>query len=255
MAEDSPYTRANRESWNAGSRKYQASHHDELIGDVLWGPSMPPERELQVLGSSLAGKDVLEIACGGGQSAVYLAQIGARVTGVDFSSAQLEHARAYARSRNARVRFIESNIEDISMLEDERFDVAFSSCALGFVEDIGRCFRGVHRVLRRSGLFAFSCVSPIFMITEERGLAISRSYFDRSPLIDKDEDGTEVDFLRTYGDWHEALTEAGFVVTDILEPEPLSRESTYSDGFPLSKIKMIPGVTIWRARKPRRLEL
>src|SRR5439155_19113639 len=46
-------------------------------------------------------------------------------------------------------------------------------------------------------------------------------------------------------DWHRALTDAGFVVTDIVEPEPLPRESTYSDVFPLSKIQMIPGTTIW----------
>src|SRR5437879_1432760 len=50
---------------------------------------MPPERELKILGSDLAGKDILEIACGCGQSAVHLAEQGARVTGVDFSSAQL----------------------------------------------------------------------------------------------------------------------------------------------------------------------
>src|SRR2546427_10370240 len=66
----------------------------------------------------------------------------------------------------------------------------------------------------------------------------------------KEKDGTEIDFHRTYGDWHRALTDAGFVVTDILEPEPLPRENTYADVFPLSKIQMIPGTTIWRARKP-----
>jgi hypothetical protein len=93
------------------------------------------------------------------------------------------------------------------------------------------------------------------MITEERGLGISRSYFDRSPLIDMDEDGTEVDFLRTYGDWHRDLSDGGFLVTDILEPEPMPKESSYSDGFPLAKIRMIPAITIWRARRPRRLEL
>jgi len=255
VADESPHTRANRASWNATSRKYQASHRTELEGDVLWGPSVPPERELRVLGPSLFGKDVLEIACGGGQSAVYLAGQGARVTGVDFSSEQLDHARAFARSKNVNVRFIESNVEDLSMLDDESFDVAFSAYALGFVEDVRRSFREVWRVLRHGGLFAFSWGSPIFMITEERGLAISRSYFDRSPRIDTDEDGTEVDFLRTYGDWHRDLTDAGFVVTDLLEPEPLPKESTYSDDFPLAKLRMIPGTTIWRARKPRRLEL
>ena len=254
MTEESPHTRANRESWNATSRKYQASHHTELEGALLWGPSMPPERELSVLGS-VAGKDILEIACGGGQSAAYLAERGARVTGLDFSSGQLDHARAFARSKNVEIRLIESNVEDLSMLEDARFDIAFSAYALGFVEHVREAFREIGRVLRPGGLFAFSWASPMYGITEDGGLGITRSYFDRSPFIDTDEDGTEVAFHRTYGDWHRDLTDAGFVVTEILEPEPVPTESTYADIFPLAKIRMIPGTTIWRARRPRRLEL
>jgi len=222
---------------------------------VLWGPSMPPERELKILGSDVAGKGILEIACGGGQSAVHLAEQGARVTGVDFSSAQLAHARAFAQSKKVRIRFIESNVENLSMLPDASFDIAFSAYALGFVEDIRRTFGEVRRVLRPGGLFAFSWASPIFAITRDGTVELKRSYFDRSPIVFKDQNGTEVDFHRTYGDWHRALTEAGFVVTDILEPEPLPRENTYADNFPLEKIRMIPGTAIWRARRPRAFEL
>jgi len=250
VAEDSPYPKANRDSWNATSKEYQALHHAELEGDVLWGPSMPPERELKILGESVAGKLVLEIACGGGQSAVHLAKMGAHVTAIDFSSAQLEHARAFARSKKAAVRFLQADAQDLSMLDDAGFDIAFSAYALGFVEDIQRTFREVGRVLRPGGLFVFSWMSPLYPITEERGLLVKRSYFDRTPIVFKETHGTAVDFHRTYGDWHRALTDAGFIVTDIIEPEPLPRENTYSDVFPLSKIQMIPGTTIWRARKP-----
>ena len=215
---------------------------------------MPPERELKILGSDVADKDVLEIACGGGQSAVYLAEQGARVTGVDFSSAQLAHARAFAKSKKVRVRFIKSNVENLSMLPDASFDIAFSAYALGFVEDIRRTFAEIRRVLRPGGLFAFSWASPMFAITRDGTLDLKRSYFDRSPIVFTDQNGTEVDFHRTYGDWHRALTEAGFVVTDILEPEPLPKKNTYADVFPLEKIRMIPGTTIWRARRPKVLE-
>src|SRR5207249_1728428 len=175
VSPQSPHTWANRENWNTTSRAYQKSHRSELEDDVLWGPSMPPERELKILGSDVADKDVLEIACGGGQSAVYLAEQGARVTGVDFSSAQLAHARAFAKAKKVQVRFIESNVEDLSMLADSSFDIAFSAYALGFVEDI-------------------------------------------------------------------------------LGTEPLPKENTYADVFPLEKIRMIPGTTIWRARRPKVLE-
>ncbi len=212
---------------------------------------MPPERQLQILGSAVAGKDILEICCGGGQSAVHLAEQGARVVGVDFSSTQLEHARAFAKSKKVPVQFLESDVQDLSGLSDGRFDIAFSAYALGFVEDARMVFREVFRVLRPGGLFAFSWQSPLYAITATNTLEIVRSYFDRIPIVFHEKEGVETDFHRTYGDWHRALTDAGFVVQEILEPEPLPKENSYADGFPLAKIQMIPGTTIWRALKPR----
>lgn len=250
MPEESHATRGNRAWWNAISDTYQRDHHRELEGDILWGPSMPPERELRILGPSVVGKDILELACGGGQSTVYLAEKGARVVGVDFSRAQLEHARAFARSKHVEVTFIESSVEDVRALPEESFDIAFSAYALGFVEDAGKVFREAHRVLRPGGAFAFSWQSPIYAITETNTLRVVRSYFDRTPIVYREKEGVETDFHRTYGDWHRALTDAGFIVQEILEPEPLPHENTYADGFPLAKIRMIPGTTIWRAVKP-----
>ncbi len=121
----SPFTRSNRDLWNATSEEYQEAHRTELEDDVLWGPSMPPESALQVLGPSVAGTDVLEICCGGGQCSVYLAEKGARAVGVDISSKQLEHARRFAEERSVDVRFVEANAEDLSLFPDASFDIAF----------------------------------------------------------------------------------------------------------------------------------
>ena len=254
MPEDlSPFTRSNRDLWNATSEEYQRDHHAELEDDVLWGPSMPPETILQVLGPSVAGKDVLEIGCGGGQCSVYLAEKGARAVGVDLSSKQLEHARRFAEERRVDVRFVESNAEDLSMFADESFDLVFSAYALGFVQDIGRTFREAFRVLRPGGLFAYSWSSPFYVcVTRDPDgtLRVTRSYFDRNPIVSAEKEGREVDFYRTYGDWLRFLVEAGFVVTDLLEPEPLPQENTYRDVFPMDQIRQVPGTIIWQARKP-----
>lgn len=254
----SPFTRSNQDLWNATSEEYQNAHRAELEDDVLWGPSMPPEATLEILGPSVAGKDVLEVCCGGGQCSVYLAERGAHSVGVDLSAKQLDHARAFAQERGVDVRFLEANAEDISMLPDASFDMVFSAFALGFVQDTAKAFREVHRVLRPGGLFAFSWSSPFHVcVTREKdgSLRVTRSYFDRSPIVDNVEKGREVDFYRTYGDWLRDLVQAGFVVTEILEPEPLPKENTYRDDFPLEQIRVVPGTMIWRARKPRQLSL
>jgi len=221
---------------------------------------MPLEKELRILGPR-RNKDILEVACGGGQSAVQLARKGSRVVGVDFSAKQLEFARELAKAQGVAVRFLEANAENLSIFDDESFDIAFSAYAFGFVENTDPAFLEAWHVLRRGWLFALSWASPLYGMTEEGGLKITRSYFDRTPSVDQDEYEMEVNFARTHGDWHRDLTAAGFVVTDIVEPEPVAARKghkpflgTYGDAFPMAKIRTIPGTTIWRAPKPRRVE-
>lgn len=255
MPSEEPRTvRVNREFWDGISAKYQQENAAELVGQLTWGPSCPPEEELRVLGD-VAGKDVLDLACGGGQTSVWLAKHGARsVVGVDASGAQLAHARAHAAREGVEgVRFVESSVHDLPMLPSGSFDVALSAFALGYVEDLDGAFREAFRLLRPGGLFAFSWSSPLFertSLTPEGMLLVSRPYWDRSELEVEDDDGVCIEWSRTYGDWLRALVRAGFVVTDLLEPPPLPRENTWSTTHPLAKLMQVPGTSIWRARKP-----
>lgn len=250
-------TRANRDTWNAYARHYQAAAHPHLDGDVWWGPMIPPESRLRVLGD-VAGRDVLEVGSGAGQAGLALAQQGARVACLDLSREQLAHGEALARERGLTVRFVEGSAEDLSAFDDDSMDVVFSSFAYGFVEDLDRAFHEAARVLRPGGVFAFSWSSPLQMSTHlTRGdhVEFDRAYLDRSPHMETDEHGTVVSFHRTYGDWHGALVRAGFIVTDILEPPATEPRNPWPDAFSVEKLRVVPGTTIWRAVKPRMLVL
>lgn len=245
--------RANRDHWDRDADAYRRRHHAELAGDVRWGPYMPPERDLRVLGD-VRGRDVLEVGCGGGQAIVHVKRsLGARrAAGCDVSEEQLRHAREHAQEEGADVEFVGSPATDLSAFADRSFDVVFSAYALGFVADVGRAFAEAARVLRPDGLLAFSWSSPLWQILawDARKTWVAWSYFDRETHRDEgDRAGPWTEFRHTYGDWFAHLRAAGFEVTDIVEPRPVEKPTTFREAYPLRVAKVVPATTIWKARR------
>ena len=66
----------------------------------------------RVLGN-VAGLSIVDVGCGTGRHAVRLAQIGAKVTGIDFSTGML--ARARSKPGADAVTFVEHDIRDSRM--------------------------------------------------------------------------------------------------------------------------------------------
>lgn len=56
----------------------------------------------------------IDLGCGTGANAIYLAQKGFEVTGVDFSSAAIEKARARAKEAGVQVEFIIDDLTNLS---------------------------------------------------------------------------------------------------------------------------------------------
>lgn len=74
-----------------------------------------------------AGRRVLELGCGGGALASYLAAAGATVVGVDFSPAMLDLARA-TFAESSRLRFEQGDILQLDL--GERFDLICGAAVL-----------------------------------------------------------------------------------------------------------------------------
>ena len=69
-----------------------------------------PNRFLVSEISDLAPGTALDLACGAGRNAVWLAERGWRVTGVDFSGVALGIARDLAASHGVEVEWVESDV-------------------------------------------------------------------------------------------------------------------------------------------------
>ena len=86
-----------RERWNrrwAGERAHASTAPSEFL--IAETEALPPGR-------------ALDVACGAGRNAVWLARRGWRVTGVDFSDVALRAARELAASAGVEVEWIEAD--------------------------------------------------------------------------------------------------------------------------------------------------
>ncbi len=102
----------------------------------------------------------LDICCGAGTNALYLAKKGFKVTGIDISSKAIEYAKEKARKANARIQF---QVQDFLKLpfENEMFDFVFDLGCFHHVKvgDRDTFIRGVHRVLKKGGSYLMICFS------------------------------------------------------------------------------------------------
>lgn len=71
----------------------------------------------------LAGKQVLDVGCGGGILAESMAQAGAEVTGIDLAEKSLQVARLHGLESGVKVQYQGISAEDMAATQPGRFDV------------------------------------------------------------------------------------------------------------------------------------
>lgn len=240
-----------RAVWNRMARPYQA-HYRIPTDQIHYGPNVPSEDELQLLGDP-RGRDVLEVGCGGGQNAVAFKKRGAaRVVGIDISDSQIAHARSLAKQENADVQFYRGTAERLHRFSDASFDIAISAYCLSYVADLARSLREVYRVLRPHGRFALSLDHPIVGMTGDDGVTFERSYFQREAAwlwtLPGGARARVRAYYRTVEEIFDALRAPGFTVERIIEPphRPLP-ESRWDE--PMYTQTTFPATIIFAARK------
>lgn len=238
----------NATAWDQYAASYQAAAR--LPTDVAhYGPDLPTEADLHLI-ASVKGKRVLDLGCGGAQAAIAFAKQGASVTGVDFSAGQLAYARQLCESEGVKVELRQADIADLAFLRSDSVDLVFSAGAFGFVEDLGRVFRQVHRVLKVGAPLVFSLPHPASTLIDEdaeQPLLVRRPYFESGPMaIERGGVAFEM-FPHTFAELFMGLMRASYRVEAIVEPEPVSNgphSQFWRDAF-----RFVPRTLIVKARK------
>lgn len=243
----------NREYWNSISADYQKQHGSQLGKvDPTWGVWAVPESELCILGD-VAGKDVLEFGCGGAQWSIALARRGARMTGIDLSSVQLQHAREFVAAEGLDVTLVEGNAER-TPFADASFDIVFCDHGAMTFANPRKTVPEAARILRPGGLFIFNMATPWLDAATERttevvGDRLLVDYFDMPPWQDSIGQTT---FQLGYGDWIRLFRQSGLAIEDLVEIRPKETATTTYEGYaPLEWARRYPAEHIWKVRRER----
>lgn len=104
----------------------------------------------------------LDLGCGTGRHAMWLAQAGASVTAVDFSEGMLAEARKKPGAE--QVQFIVHDVHQKLPFVDGTFDLIVSGLVLEHVRNLPEFFADVRRVLKPNGRAILSTMHPAMFL-------------------------------------------------------------------------------------------
>lgn len=128
-------------------------------------PALEEPHVRRALGD-VRGCRVLDLGCGTGRHAAWLAGAGARVTAVDFSEEMLKHARD--KLAGTDVRFVVHDLHEPLPFGDASFDAVVSGLVLEHLRDLDGFFREARRVLTARGRAVVSAMHPAMFLRDSR---------------------------------------------------------------------------------------
>lgn len=97
----------------AGGHPHEVFHRQYAGGDAPWDINQPQPEIVALEDAGTFGHRVLDVGCGTGETALFLASRGHDVTGVDAVAAALDTAKARATERHLDVCFRTADVLDV----------------------------------------------------------------------------------------------------------------------------------------------
>ena len=129
---------------------------------IPWNIEGPPDLLTDLIESGwVVPCDAVDLGCGAGNYAVWLASKGFTMTGLDLSSSAIELATALAQRKGIACQFVDRDMTGIVAGFDNAFDFAYDWEVLHhvFPEDRELYVTNVHRMLRPGGKYLSLCFS------------------------------------------------------------------------------------------------
>jgi len=109
--------------------------------------------------AALAGKQVLDVGCGGGILAESMARLGARVSGIDLSEKALAVAQLHLGISKLEISYQRTAVEELASLRPGEFDVVTCMELLEHVPEPAGMVAACARLVRPGGQVFFSTIN------------------------------------------------------------------------------------------------
>ena len=123
---------------------------------IPWIYETPPKILIEIIDSGkISPCKTIDLGCGTGNYALYLASKGFTVTGIDFSSKAIEIAKRNANEKKVKCHFIIANVlSDLNEFE-QKYDFAYDWELLHhiFPEKRQKYIKNVHNLLNPGGIY------------------------------------------------------------------------------------------------------
>lgn len=225
----------NREQWDrqvAAGNPWTLPVSPELIAEARqgrWDVVLTPRKPVpKAWFPPLEGRDVLGLACGGGQQGPIFAALGARVAILDNSPRQLAQDREVARREGLGIALHEGDMRDLSMFAEGSFDLVFHPVSNCFIHEVRPVWHEAFRVLRPGGILLAGFCNPALYLFDgpglERGeflvrhtLPFDPRTFDPETLAHEFGNNSPLEFSHSLEDQIGGQLDAGFRLTALFE--------------------------------------
>ena len=130
--------------------------------DIPWNIESPPKALVELVeGGQVQPCKTIDMGCGAGNYAIYLANVGFDVTGVDIAPSAIALAQANAKEKGVACRFVAADVLGSLAEIAETFDFAYDWSLLHhvFPDKREQYVETVHRLLVPGGKYLSVCFS------------------------------------------------------------------------------------------------
>ncbi len=142
-------------------RQWDSIYRERSLDELPWEEGKPSAVLVALIESGVVEKGAaLDICCGSGENAIYLARHGFSCHGIDISPTAIGYARNKAAREAVSCQLVPGNAIQLPY-PDNHFTLVFDRGCFHSISPKGRkaYIRGVHRVLKIEGKYQLLCFS------------------------------------------------------------------------------------------------